>query len=75
MLVTEVNLEPAPGHPLAAWLVEAGFVAVAGGFLVPRESHDRADGAATGDGAATARARRPSRTLASSPFSALKGTP
>ena len=42
LLVAEINGLPATGHPLARWLVDAGFVASALGFQRRRPVHDAA---------------------------------
>ena len=39
LLVSEINGAPAAAHPLAQYLVEAGFVATALGFQRPRAGH------------------------------------
>ena len=71
LIIPEVNGAPAAAHPLSRFLVEAGFVASALGFHVPRRHLPLPEDAAlTGRVARASRSLRPS--LVSSPFAALR---
>jgi ATP-dependent Lhr-like helicase len=88
MLISEINGAPAAGHPLGPWLVEAGFVATALGYQLPRaraggpagEQDPPAENAESvaasagpgGAGDAPAPAPQRRRSLVSSPFAALR---
>ena len=86
LLISEINGAPATGHPLGAWLVDAGFVATALGYQLLRHragrpareqaatSAESRTGAGVGDGSADGAGPAPQRrrSLVSSPFAALR---